>query len=146
MFPQGPNVCWHCGEEIGSLLHIIWSYPSMHAFWSEVSSISQKFTDHAILWDPAFFLRHHHYISRKTYRHLILPINAHCGEKKGVSIPLLCKKTQAPLISMSLTRVPEINEIEDPVPTKRGLHDKFLKKCFFWHDFTYTEEYPFLLD
>lgn len=35
MFPQSSNLCWRCGEETGSLLHVFWSCRTLRPFWTE---------------------------------------------------------------------------------------------------------------
>lgn len=35
-FPATSDICWRCGEERGTLLHIFWSCPKMVDFWKTV--------------------------------------------------------------------------------------------------------------
>lgn len=91
--------------------------------------------------DPPIFLLHHHHSFGKTYRP-ILPLLITTAKS---CILLFWKQTQAPSIPVWLKRVTENNKMEDVVTTERGVHDKFLKKLFLWHEFVYSQEYMALL-
>lgn len=55
-FPNTSDRCWRCQEGRGTLLHIFWACPLLKQFWTIVRTFTQKFTDHQIPDDPAFFL------------------------------------------------------------------------------------------
>lgn len=74
MFPQCSDLCWRCGEDSGSLLHIFWSCCLLQSYLTEIHRIIQKFTDRELPRDPVFFLLHHHEIQSKVYRRSILPL------------------------------------------------------------------------
>lgn len=40
-----------------------------------------------------------------------------------------------------MKKVAEINKMEDLVATDRGLREQYLKKCYYWLEFYYLEEY-----
>lgn len=138
MYPACSPTCWRCGGEIGSYLHIFWSCPTLQSFWTSVLRITQKFTDHTLLPDPALFLLHHHDFPRASYRKSILPLLFTAAKS---CIPLLWKQTQPPTVAMWLRKVAHLNEMEDLISTERGTRDKFMKRWFYWHEFTFTTEY-----
>lgn len=142
VFPQSSDLCWRCGGEPGFLLHIFWSCRLLVPCWNEVHHIVQRFTDRELPLTPVFFLLHHHEILSKIYRRSILPLLLTAAKSY---IPLFWKQTQLPGVAVWLKRIAEINEMEDLVATDRGLREKFLKKWFYWHEFTYSEEHAELM-
>lgn len=55
-YPNTTDSCWRCQTDRGMHLHIFWSCPLLKHFWSTVRKVTQKFTDHRIPDDLAFFL------------------------------------------------------------------------------------------
>lgn len=128
MFPQSSDLCWRCGEEAGTLLHIFWSCRLLTLFWNEVHRITQKFTDRELPRSPEFFLIHHHEIPSKAYRKSILPLLVTAAKS---CIPLLWKRTEPPGAAMWLKKIADVYNMEDLVATERGLREQFLKKWFY---------------
>lgn len=138
MFPQSTDICWRCGEEEGSLLHIFWSCRLLAPFWSEVHRITQKFTDRELPRTPEFFLLHHHEIPSKAYRKSILPSLITAAKS---CIPLFWKKTEPPGIAVWLKKIVDIHKMEDLVAIDQGRREQFSKKWYYWLQFFYSEEY-----
>lgn len=127
MFPQCSDLCWRCGEDSGSLLHIFWSCCLLQSYLTEIHRIIQKFTDRELPRDPVFFLLHHHEIQSKVYRRSILPLLLTAAKS---CIPLFWKQTQPPPVAVWLKKVAKINAMENLVATAKGLSGKCLKNCF----------------
>lgn len=142
MFPQSSDLCWRCGEEAGTLLHIFWSCKRLSPFWSEVHRITQKFTDRELPKSPEFFLLHHHEIPSKAYRKSILPLLSTAAKS---CIPLLWKQTEPPVVALWLKKIADIYNMEDLIVTEKGNSEKFLKKWYYWREFFYSEEHARLL-
>lgn len=142
MFPQSSDLCWRCGEEVGTLLHIFWSCKRLTSFWSEVHRIVQKFTDRELPKSPEFFLLHHREIPSKTYRKSILPLLSTAAKS---CIPLLWKQTEPPAVAMWLKKIADIYKMEDLIATDKGNSEKFLKKWYYWREFFYSEEHARLI-
>lgn len=49
---------WRCQNELGDLLHIWWTCPSIQVFWKQVHKLIEKITTFRLDYSPAQFLLH----------------------------------------------------------------------------------------
>lgn len=91
--PDTPEHCWRGCTDRGTILQIFWLCQKLHAFWTAVSTISQKFTDFKIPDDPTFFLLHVSTLLTKSYKKSILH---HLLNAAKSCIPLLWKWQDPP--------------------------------------------------
>lgn len=136
-FPATPDLCWRCGADKGILTHIFWSCPILNHFWRVVREVTQKFTEHTIPDDPAFFLLHASNISEKVYKSSVI---RHLLDAARACIPLHWKATLPPTIASCLTKVEEIRHMEDLILTAQNRQETFSKTWQLWTMFIYSAE------
>lgn len=72
-FPATSDICWRCGEERGTLLHIFWSCPKMVDFWKTVCLyvVLHKSSQNALSRkSPRFFYYMHPQLQSASIRNL----------------------------------------------------------------------------
>lgn len=136
-FPMGSDLCWCCRAEKGTLLHVFWSCPRLTDFWRTIREMVQKFTDHNITDDPAFFLLHASNILARTYKNSVI---RRLLDAAKACIPLHWKSPIPPTIDLWLKKVGEIKKMEDLSHTAQNRQEKFSETWQLWNIFIYLAE------
>ena len=137
IFPATSDRCWRCMEDKGTMLHVFWSCPRLHHFWSEVRRITQQFSDREIPDDPAFFLLHATDAPTRVYKKSIV---RHLLDSAKACIPVRWKSPLPPTIAMWLRRIDEINRMEDLILTNQDRQKAYTDAWRIWNIFSYSEE------
>lgn len=136
-FPEIPDKCWRCQEERGTLLHVLWSCPKLEYFWREIRRIAQKFTEYNLPEDPALFLLHVSNIPGETYSKLIL---RHLINAARSCIVRQWRDTYPPTILTWVTRIEEVNRMEDLLLSAQNRKETYLETWGQWNTFKFSEE------
>lgn len=126
MFPKCSDLCWRCGEETGSLLHIFWvcdycfpfgsHNPKFYWLWptkgpSTLPSASPLFLRQGL---QVFYLATSDYHSKELHPALL---------ETGT-----CTAYYHPVEKSCWNQ-----RIGEPVASERGIPNKFHKQWFYWH-------------
>lgn len=141
-YPATSDRCWKCQADRGALFHIFWSCPRLNHFWTTVRHVTQKFTDHKIPDNPAFFRLHTSRIPAKCYQKSIV---RHLLNAAKACIPFLWKNSMPPSIGTWLHKVEDIKKLEDPILTAQNKQEKHSKAWRLWNRFLLLDEEVALL-
>lgn len=136
-FPSSSGLCWRCGEESGTILHVFWSFPRLEQFWKSIQQTIQRFTERPVSADPAFFLLHATTMSSKTYKKSLI---RHLLDAAKACIPLLWKSTGTPSMGMWLRKVEDVRKMEDLILTARNQKELYDKTWTTWMLYIFSDE------
>lgn len=141
-FPSTSGLCWRCGGDRGTILHIFWDCPLLGQFWRIIQQTIQNFTERPIKLDPGFFLLHATDMSSKKYKNSLLK---HLLDAAKSYIPLLLKSIKPPTTGMWIRKVEDIREMEDLILTARHKSELYSKIWSPWLIFIFSNEGQTLL-
>lgn len=135
-FPSTSGLCWRCGGDRGTILHIFWDCPLLEQYWKIIQQTIQNFTERPILSDPGFFLLHATDMLSKKYKKSLLK---HLLDAAKSCIPLLWKSIKAPAIGMWIRKVEDIRKMEDLILTARHKSELYTKILVSLVDFYFLK-------
>lgn len=133
-------LCWRCGQQEGSMLHVFWSCPVLQDISKQVSEMIFKLINIKLQNDPAAFPLHLAPLSTKWYKKSIHLLNA-----AKACIPLVWKQTTAPSISLSFCQINKIQLMEETVAFANGIGEQCRKTSFYWTDFIYSSAFQIFM-
>lgn len=137
IFPQISNLCWRCQGAEGTMLHIFWECSGLKEFWKMVSETVKEITGVSLGENPAAFLLHDIPLPIDKYNKSLL---RHLLTAAKACIPALWKSTVAPTKIQWISRIAEIQQMENLTMTLREQEDRYRE---IWTPYiTYREQNP----
>lgn len=109
IFPQTSSLCWRCGQEEGTLLHLFWNCQKIAGFWSSVREVIHQITGIHLQLSPEVFLLHLAPMGMKKYKKSLL---IHLLNAAKACIPAFWKQVDPPTVGHWLGRIREIQLME----------------------------------
>ena len=110
IFPNTSKICWRCQKEEGTMIHMFWSCQKLKEFWNMVSGITREITGVNLGDRPAAYLLFDIPMSLEKYKQSLL---RHLLTAAKACIPILWKSTAIPTRSQWLSRINEIQLMEN---------------------------------
>lgn len=120
------------------MIHIWWECPLMQPFWQEVHSIISQVTTYTLNYNPAQYLLYHTALPKQAY---YKSLAMHMVNAPRLCIPIHWQSTDSPSIRDWLTRVVQIEKMEELVYTSQERIQKFSTIWACWKHFQTTEKY-----
>lgn len=137
---QTPDICWRCGNDTGTLVHIWWHCPPLATYWNQVRDQIKRITKTKMKLNAACCLLH---ISNFTIKQYKKSLTKHLLNAAKALKPVLWRTTRVPLVLDWLTRVAEICEMKDTLAqaTDRveSLHKTWSPCLIFCYSDNYKE-------
>lgn len=135
--PSVSNLCWRCGESVGSHFHIFWECPVIGPYWTEIQKLLQKLLSTTIQLNPIYILLG-----------LPIPDISKALQKLGSfillaakqAIPRHCLSTSPPTFHHFLSIVADIRRMEHLTAKIDGNLPLFDKIWKAWDDSVYPLE------
>lgn len=127
--PTYYTLCWRCGSEPGSLLHLWWFCSKMQTFYREIHEMITKRTTYNLDLTPTQYVLHHSSLPKSTYYkslalHLV-NVARHC-------IPLKWGSSTPPTLSHWHRYVCQTPDMEELISIARGSPFKFTRTWACW--------------
>ena len=129
IYPSTSNECWRCNDQIGNLLHILWSCKNLHSFWNSITSFIADLTGILNKLNPATALLGINLdIYPKEYRTIVF----HTLVAARLTITSLWKSKDAPNLSTVIARINIQAQYELMLAYKNYSITTFRKKWLAW--------------
>lgn len=138
MFPGQSPLCWRCGNQTGTLLHIFWDCPELTLFWRQVLQIIHKITDVSLQDNPAAVFLNLTPMSCKRYRKSLLK---HLLNAARACIPSVWKQQSPPVVSQWFARVCDIQRMEGLTAALGDREEEHNTRWTHWNLFRFSDEY-----
>lgn len=142
IYPAISPHCWRCGIEIGSLLHIWWTYPKLQPFWKEVHRLIHQITTYKLDYTPAQYLLRHPSLPKHTY---FRSLAMHMVNAAKMCIPNKWRSSEPPSLVDWFQRINKTAELEDLIHQAKATPSKFTQIWSCWLHFKTTDEYQRIL-
>lgn len=113
-FPQVASLCWRCGTEEGTMLHVFWTSTKLTPFWLEVAHTIRHLTGVSLEGNPAACLLH---ISERPIKKYKTSLTIHLLNAAKACIPLCWRSEKPPAKSLWFNKVNELRDMEDLTAT-----------------------------
>lgn len=138
IFPGHSPLCWRCGTQTGTLLHIFWECPALAAFWGPVLQIIHKLTDVALQDNLAAILLNLTPMSCRRYRKSLLK---HLLSAARACVPGAWRQQSPPAVSQWFARVCDIQRMEQLTAALGEREEEHNTRWTHWNMFRFSDAY-----
>lgn len=137
-YPEATDVCWRCGAETGTMLHIWWECSHIRNFWDEVCAQIHAITETELEFSPECCLLHLSNYSLSRYKKSVV---RHMLNAAKTIIPRHWKSTHTLKLTEWLSQVDSLYRMEETVAMASEITDKFHKLWKSWFIFKYSDDF-----
>lgn len=137
-YPGTSEVCWRCGAEKGTMMHIWWECSHIRNFWDEVCSRIHAITETELELSPECCLLHVSNYSLSRYKKSVV---RHMLNAAKTIIPRHWKSTHTPTLAEWFSEIDSLYRMEETVAMAGERTDKFHKLWKSGFIFKYSDDF-----